>query len=350
MPDTPATPAVAPAAPAIRIEKKREFELTGDRFSVVRVPGTERLFVGGDTGRIEFVDLAEEKPAPVGWDAHVGHVSGLVLTAKHLISAGSDHHVVWWDRETRSRVQSVTQPKWVRHLALSPDGRILSSVCDDMVCRLWDAQTAAPIRELKGHPLKTHIHQGSKLYVSAFSPDGKALVTADLLGHAFVWDVATGRQLTDVYAPNFSKYDNNGFTYGGIRSVDFSPDGRLVAFAGNAPGELGNILKSQSLIQVFDWQAGTQVADCRPGGYNNFFFERAFFHHAGRSILGVGGPRGINDGPAAKPKLVLFDLEKQATLAEAELPEIMFDAVLSKNPAECVTAGRGRVCQWTITG
>ena len=54
-----------------------------DLLSVARVPGTDQVFTGGNTGKIYHVDLAASEPVPVHWDAHISHVSALVVTPKH---------------------------------------------------------------------------------------------------------------------------------------------------------------------------------------------------------------------------------------------------------------------------
>ena len=329
-----------PDTPNLQIKRVKELSLGGDHYSLARVPDTDQLFVGGHTGKLQLVDLAAEMPTPIDWDAHVSYISGLVLTPKHLISAGSDHQVIWWDRETRERVRAVPHPKWVRHLSLSPDGQVLASVCDDMICRLWDAESGKPIREMIGHAPLTPFDLISKLYASAFSRDGKLLATVDQTGHALVWETATGEKLADIHAPYFYTHDTNGHTYGGIRSVDFSPDGKLIALGGNIAGDTSTITGSKSLMQVYDWQSGKQTADCQVGG--DFFYERVRFQHTGQWLLGVGGA-------GKDPKLVLFDLEKQTLLAEAKLPSPAFDIVLTETSDVCYTVGRGKVCKWAIT-
>ena len=336
MTDTPAKP----DNPAWKITSIKEIGLAGDHYSVARVPGSSQLFVGGHVGKIHFVDLAAEKPTPVPWDAHVSFISGLVVTAKFLVSAGSDHQMIWWNRESRERVRVAPHAKWVRHLSLSPDGQTLASVCDDMICRLWDVESGKLIRELAGHALRTPYDLVSKLYASAFSRDGQWLATVDQAGHALVWEVATGQKLADVHAPHFYTHDTNGHTYGGIRTVDFSLDGQSIAVGGNLAGDTSTITGSKSLIQFFEWKTGKQTADCQAGG--DFFYERLKYHHEAKWLLGAGG---AGNGP----KLVLVDLANQSPLAEVKLPSPVFDIALTENSETCFTVGRGKICQWSIT-
>ncbi len=319
-----------------------------DLLSVARVAGTEQVFAGGNTGKIYHVDLAAPEPTPTHWDAHISFVSGLVATSKCLISSGSDHQLVWWDRETHQPIRKVEQPKWIRGLALAPDGGTLASVCDDMVCRLWETETGKPVREFRGHEGLTPFLLVSKLYTCCFSRDGKYLATADQSGHALVWEVATGKQVAAIHAPFFYTHDTNGHTYGGIRTVAFSPDGNLLALGGNLAGDTSNISGSKSMIQVYDWQKGLQTHDFRIGG--NFFYERVCFHHAGKWLLGAGGA-------GSEQKLVFFDLEKNAMLRETKSPILVFDMAMNEASDVLYTVGplgdqrhlgRGSIVQWKI--
>ena len=84
----------------------REISLAGDFLSVVRDAESGLLFVGNNSGKIYQIDLSapEDSPSPV-IDAHISFVSDLVIAGDFLISAGSDHRLVWWDRQTRKQVR-----------------------------------------------------------------------------------------------------------------------------------------------------------------------------------------------------------------------------------------------------
>ncbi len=321
-----------------------EASCDGDVLSVVSDHATHQTFVGGAHGQIALLDLAGEAKFPVSWAAHVSFVSSLVLTADQLISAGSDHRVIWWDRETHRPIRiNEDHPRWVRGLTLSPDRHLLASVCDDMVCRLWETATGSLVRELRGHELVTPKFLRSKLYCCAFSPNGQQLATADQLGQIVVWEVASGATLARFKAPHFYTQDTNGHGYGGIRSLAFSPDGKWLAAGGNRAGDTSTIGGSKPLIRVYDWATGQQSHEWTPAG--NFFFERVAFHPRGDRLLGAGG---AGDGQ----QLVWFDLTTKEVAQQQASPMLVFDMTLSEQADVLITVGRkdakGHIIQWAI--
>ena len=329
-----------------------EVSLPGDFLSVVREPKTGDLFIGNSFGKIYRVDLSlgRKDPYPRLIDAHVSYVSGLELAGDSLISSGSDHRLVWWDRETHEKKREITDhPKWIRQLALSGDQGLVASVCDDMIARLFSADTGKLIRELRGgHEILNPYQLPSKLYSCTFSPDGKLLATADQAGRMVVWEVPSGKKLTTLEAPLFCTWDTNGHTYGGIRSIDFSPDGKLLAAGGNLAGDTSNVGGSKSLIQIYNWETGEQTHDFRVGG--NFFYERVKFHHEHEWLLGAAGAGSQN-------KLVFFDLKKKEIAHQVSSGMLTFDLAVSPQSDTFYAAGRrgsstvgtmGTLVQWDL--
>ncbi|MFF5257968.1 AAA family ATPase [Actinomadura viridis] len=106
-------------------------------------------------------------------------------------------------------------------LVFSPDGRIIATAAGDGAVRLWDA----PSRRLRGAPI---IHErsgcGTGLH-AAFSPDGKTLVTG-CFATIRLWDVATRRPLG--HPLHLGDQEGTG-SLASVRSMAFSPDGRLLA-------------------------------------------------------------------------------------------------------------------------
>lgn len=322
----------------------REVSCEGDLLSIVRTPAPRQFFVGGARGQIALVDLENEAKFVSTWAAHVSYVSSLALAGDQLISAGSDHRVIWWDRESHRPLRIVEDhPKWVRSLALSPDGQLLASACDDMACRLWEAGSAKLVRELRGHEPLTPEFLASKLYCCTFSPDGRQLAAADQVGRIVVWDVATGKQLQSLQTRLFFTHDTNGHGYGGIRSLAFAPDGVHIAASGNQAGDTSTIGGSKSLIQIYDWASGELACDWNVGG--NFFYERALFHPAGNWIVGIGGA-------GSEQKIAFFDPSSKEALHQEPSPMLSFDGLLTESAEFLLTVGRkenkGHLIQWAL--
>lgn len=229
-------------------------------FTCAPVPGGSRVYYGGSDGLIYELDVAAE-PAEVGVfpSVHTSYIGGLVLAGDQLISGAWDGQLIWWNTATRECIRQVAaHTKWIRCLALSPDGQRLASVGDDMVCRLWQVSDGQLLHELHGHALLTPNDYPSMLFVCTFSPDGQYLATADKVGHIIVWDVASGQQAAAWDAPTFYTWDpvQRRHSIGGVRALAFSPDGAQLAVGGI--DKIGNIdhLDGLSRLEIHDWRTG----------------------------------------------------------------------------------------------
>lgn len=325
------------------IKPTKTLKLPGDLLSVARIPDTQRLFVGSSDGKIYDVDLAAEKPQPKEWTGHASYVSGLVLAGKLLISGGWDRKLIWWDAETHEPVRTLEQAhrKWIRHVAVAPDGRTVASVADDMVCRLWDTATGKSVHELRGHAEKTPQHFPSKLYTCAFSADGSHLATGDHVGRILIWEVATGKQADQIDAPAFYHwdFDRNNHSAGGVRSLAFTPDGKQLAAGGINNTDVA-IIQGVPLVQVFDRQTRQKTQEFRVG--SNYVFENLRFHHEGAWLVGAAG------GAQGPSKLVFFDLEKKKVSADVAVPMPVFGMTINETSDVIYGAGRGQLVQWEM--
>jgi WD40 repeat protein len=125
-------------------------------------------------------------------------------------------------------VRTLTGHTWgVKSVAFSPDGRLLASGSGwpDNTIKLWEVATGREVRTLTGHTWT--------VYSVAFSPDGRLLASGScgryesgrggcFQGEIKLWDVASGSLVRTLTGPT-DVVDSY------VRSVAFSPDGRLLA-------------------------------------------------------------------------------------------------------------------------
>jgi WD40 repeat protein/DNA-binding SARP family transcriptional activator len=125
-----------------------------------------------------------------------------------------------WNPSTGEWLQTLTGAEGgVFRVAYSPDGSRLAGVGHDNQIRVWDLDSGEVLLTIAGHEPGT-VAEGlfSGTMDVSFNPDGTRLATAGADGVAKVWDAQTGEELL--------AFTNHT---GGLMSLAYSPDGRLIA-------------------------------------------------------------------------------------------------------------------------
>lgn len=138
-----------------------------------------------------------------------------------LWDVASGQPVYTFERQEENRTKSMD---------FSPDGTLLAVGVIDGTVRLLDVDNGNIVRVLK-YPGETDIHH------VAFSPDGKFLATGGRVPAVILWDAASGEVVRA-----FSLTDN-------AISMDFSPDGTILATAGGREHE----------VRLWDVQSGSRL-------------------------------------------------------------------------------------------
>jgi len=310
-------------------------------FAVARKPHTDQLFVGGSNFTVCEVDLGQAKPEFKELGRHASYVTGLALAGTTLVSGGYDGRLIWWNIESRSMIRTVdAHRKWIRRVVATPDGRAVASVADDMVCRLWDVETGALIRELRGHAELTPSHLSSMLFTCAIASDGRTLATGDKIGHVIVWDIESGEKLTTLDVPELYTWDpvQRRHSIGGIRSLAFSPDGTRLAVGGS--GKISNIdhLDGKARVEVFDWRKGERTHEFASDQYKGLV-EYLGFHPQGDWLLAAGGTD--KDG-----FVIFFDLSNKKVIAQDKVSMYIHDITVNEKYDKIYAAGHRKIADF----
>ena len=314
-------------------------------FRICKESNTDQVFIGSSTAQVYAVDPLATEPVFTEFSGHSSYVMGLVDTGTHLISAGYDRSMIWCKKETRAliRREENAHDRWIRNLTVSPDQKTVISVGDDMVCKLWDAQTGEEIRTLKGHQLVTENHFPNMLYAAAVSPNGKWIATVDRIAKIKIWDFQTGQEVKEFEAPKCYTWDPKQriHSIGGIRSVTFSPDSKSVAVGGI--GQIGNIdhLDAPGRVEIFEIESGVKTHEFEGDDKFKGLVEQIVFHPSGRWLIAVGGKD--------KGWIQFLDLEKKETLRQENVPMHVHQISVTDDFSTIYAAGHGKLVVWSLT-
>jgi WD40 repeat protein len=193
------------------------------------LPDSKSLVVAGGNNSIEVWDVNTGWKRKALEDVRVFSSAELAVSPDKNILAAADMETVWlWDLKSGQHLSSLTPKGMATLVSFSPDGKFLATdACgeraDQTICTageiwLWDTTTWKPVTTLKGN-------QGWLESID-FSPDGTMLASGGSHDHSLkLWDVKTGQMLRTI----------DEFT-APVSDVAFSPDGKQIASASRNSG------------------------------------------------------------------------------------------------------------------
>jgi WD40 repeat protein len=313
-------------------------------FSLAMGEGTGRFYAGASDGALRDITLpggdADVKPVDL-LDVHTSYVTGVARNGKTLVSGGYDKRLVWWDlgKGEPMLVRDNAHARWIRGVEMSPDGKFVATVADDMVCSLWDLGNGKKFQELEGHEGITPNHFDSMLYCCSFSPNGQYIATGDRIGKIVIWEVSTGKEVKALSAPGFYTWDPKAriHSIGGLRSMAFSQDGKILATGGM--GKVGNIdhLGGKARVEFFDVTKGESLGVVESEEFKGLV-ETVTFGPEGKWLAATGGDH--------KGWLLFIDVAERKIIREDGVSSHIHETAFSRDFSMIYGVGHNRAYFW----
>jgi WD40 repeat protein/tRNA A-37 threonylcarbamoyl transferase component Bud32 len=200
------------------------------------------------TVRIWKVDESSPRTGPI--QCHQAAVSALAFSpnGKIIVTSGDDNTARLWDAAT---LQAMGQPLVhrgpVRAVAIGNDGQSIVTGSEDTTARLWTLAS-------RGVPVPRLDHPGP-IRVVVYSPNGDRILVGGFDGSARVWEAHTGRPVTDPLRHQAP-----------LLSAAFGPDGKTVLTGSvDRTACLWNA-ETGKLLHVLDHQGGVTHVAYSPNG------------------------------------------------------------------------------------
>ncbi|KAL4692523.1 hypothetical protein H8959_016333 [Pygathrix nigripes] len=250
----------------------------------------QRAAVGTANGTVYLLDLRtwqEEKSLVSGCD---GISACLFLSDDTLFLTAFDGLLELWDLQHGCRVlQTKAHQYQITGCCLSPDHRLLATVCLGGCLKLWDT--------VRGQLAFQHTYP-KPLNCVAFHPEGQVIATGSWAGSISFFQVDGLKVTKDLGAPGAS-----------VRTLAF-----------NVPGGVVAVGRLDSMVELWAWREGARLATF-PAHHG--FVAAALFLHGGCQLLTAGedGKVQVWSGSLGRPRGHLGSLPLSPALSVALSPD-----------------------------
>lgn len=229
---------------------------------------------------------------------HNSFASGCALLpdGETVITAGYDGWLLWHDVATKEcfrRVQS--HQFWSWQLALSADGRRIATVTGQYLAggeKYEPAPSLEPTVKIfdtkTGNILHAFDH-GPPVLSVAFSPDGKYVAAANMMGDVRVWNLDSGQVTAKFNTPDFTSWGiiKSPHYCGGIYGLAFAPDGASLLCCGMGPMTDPMAGNGKMTWQRWDFLSSEpkKLAQIRDGDGGAGLMETLMFSQSGAFLM-----------------------------------------------------------------
>lgn len=191
------------------------------------------------------------------FEGHTNWVQALGCSpdGKWLYSGGYDGRLLTWDANATASPKPIrvvdAHQGWIRSLSVTHDGQWIATAGNDKRVKIWSAEDGKLVREFEGHP--------HHVYSVLFHPVNRHVVSGDLLGNVYHWDVDRGQLVRKLDCSEIYSVIGDHLNFGGVHNLAFSHDQKLLSVSGlhKATHAIAGIRRGVAL--AFNWESGAKV-------------------------------------------------------------------------------------------
>jgi len=175
---------------------------------------------------------------------------------QRIVTAGSHKAAKVWEVDSGRLLLTLRgHRRQVYCVAYSRDGRLIATGSFDGTVKIWDARNGNELRTLHMDPLQPYALTGySHVLLSVeFDESTSRLITGNSQGRAKVWDVETGRLLTELRAGSSQDWV----------AAKLHPDGSQIATCADESGA----------IRLWNMRSGQLIKECKVRGLSSLALD-----------------------------------------------------------------------------
>ncbi|MEZ6097364.1 MAG: hypothetical protein R3E01_00185 [Pirellulaceae bacterium] len=276
---------------------------------------------------------------------HESYVSSIAwLDENHIVSAGYDGTLRWYDVSYRTPLRSVrVHDFWSWDMSVSPDRTLLASVTGQYLAGGYKYEPQ-PEREpslqivsnATGQIVQSFSHL-PPVQAVAWSDDGRYVAAGNMMGDVRVYNLHDGRTVADWNTPDFTSWGiiKSHSYLGGIFAMRFTPDGEHLLLAGMGPMRDPMAGNGKQLWQRWHWNGEKpELSDqTHKDEAGEGLMETLAIHPSGEYFVMGGRLRG------GQWNIALFDLASGAKIIDAKTDFRATEAAFTADGKQLVVAG-----------
>ena len=281
----------------VKTEKVKEISLPTAVLAFDATPDGKTIFAACQDGGIFTIDAEQGKPELVG--RHESYASGVACLpdGKGLISAGYDGVLQWHDLQERKTIRKVKAHEfWSWNMDVSLDGALVASVTGRYEAGGYkyepapEREPSVKVFDAKTGELRQKFSHVPPVQAVAFTPDGKHVAAGNLMGEIRVWEIATGKQVSQWTTPDLTSWGiiKSHHYLGGTFAMMFHPDGEELYVCGMGPMRDPMAGNGVQRWQRFAWRDGKKLDETHEGESGQGLMEALAFHPSKKLFVMAG--------------------------------------------------------------